>query len=424
MDDLIPQDINRMPSDRPALPLPPSLRGFEKDTFTYDSIARRLPQIARQTSAENNFLPQYEEQVQKLLHEIPTSPIRALTDDRPPDASNWLEYCLPYLGQNWLEPPWFFVETYFYRRILEATGYFREGPGREFDPFRYQKQQGLEVPTEAIRSLSAQVQKLLSKTNQQSEALANLLAVDLWGNQADLSMWPAGDGPITDLENTEQQKKHTLVDDTPVIVKKLLEGQSPLNRVDFIIDNAGFELIADLALVLYLLEQGIAHTVHLHAKPHPTFVSDATIKDIRQTIDFLRSDQDLATASTGHRLQALLDEGRLSLQTHWFWTSPLAMWHMPTDLKGELAFSDLLICKGDANYRRLLGDRHWPYTTSFADIVCYLPAPLVALRTLKAEVACGLSEKQVREITRRDPEWLVNGQWGVIQFADPITYQD
>ncbi len=40
--------------------------------------------------------------------------------------------------------------------------------------------------------------------------------------------------------------------------------------------------------------------------------------------------------------------------------------------------------------RRLLGDRHWDFTTNMADIFSYLPVPMVALRTLKSEVATGL----------------------------------
>jgi uncharacterized protein with ATP-grasp and redox domains len=421
MDNLNPSDINSMSYDKPVLPIPQSLRGLEEDTFTYDSIARRLPEIGRQTLAGNDFLPEYEARVQALIKEIPLDRIRALTDDRPPDAANWSEYTAPHLGQNWLEAPWFFVETYFYRRILQATGYFQDGSGQDLDPFLYQKQQGLEVSLEAIRSLSAQVQELLFRTNRQSEALLNLLSADLWGNQADLSMWPAGDGPKADQWNIDQRQAHTLVDDTPAIIKLLLGRQTPVARVDFLIDNAGFELIADLALVLYLLDRDIVQAVHLQAKPHPTFVSDAMIKDVLQAVEFLRSDQDPETASIGRRLQTFLGNGRLLVQTHWFWTSPLSMWQMPPELRRELGQSDLLICKGDANYRRLLGDRHWPFTIPFADIVCYLPAPLVALRTLKSEVACGLSVNQVREVTQRDPEWLVNGQWGVIQFADPNT---
>lgn len=61
---------------------------------------------------------------------------------------------------------------------------------------------------------------------------------------------------------------------------------------------------------------------------------------------------------------------------------------------------------------------HWDFTTNFADIVSYLPAPMVVLRTLKSEVAAGLKAKVIAEVAKSDSSWLTNGQWGVIQFVD------
>jgi hypothetical protein len=91
---------------------------------------------------------------------------------------------------------------------------------------------------------------------------------------------------------------------------------------------------------------------------------------------------------------------------------------MPDELRQDLSRAQLIISKGDANYRRLLGDRHWPYTSSFQAIMAYTPAPLLALRALKAEVAAGLRAEQIERLDVEDPEWLVNGRWGVIQFAE------
>jgi hypothetical protein len=102
----------------------------------------------------------------------------------------------------------------------------------------------------------------------------------------------------------------------------------------------------------------------------------------------------------------------------YFWTSPLAFWEIPDTLKKELSHSNLIIIKGDANYRRLLGDRHWNFTTKISDIVCYLPAPMVALRTLKSEVAAGIKPEVLEEVVKSDSAWLTNGQWGVVQFVD------
>jgi hypothetical protein len=94
------------------------------------------------------------------------------------------------------------------------------------------------------------------------------------------------------------------------------------------------------------------------------------------------------------------------------------MWQMPADLYDRLGRSDFIITKGDANYRRLLGDRHWSFTTPFDQIVSYAPAPLLALRTVKAEVAAGLTEQQVEHLNEKDPEWLINGRWGLIQYQE------
>jgi len=93
------------------------------------------------------------------------------------------------------------------------------------------------------------------------------------------------------------------------------------------------------------------------------------------------------------------------------------MWNLPTDLQEQLSGADLLISKGDANYRRLLGDLQWDFTIPFHQVVDYLPVPLAALRTLKAELAVGLDLDQVREVYNQDPNWLTDGKWGVVHFA-------
>jgi Damage-control phosphatase ARMT1-like domain len=78
---------------------------------------------------------------------------------------------------------------------------------------------------------------------------------------------------------------------------------------------------------------------------------------------------------------------------------------------------DLVGVKGDMNYRRLLGDLRWSLSTPFNSVVQYFPAPLLALRVLKAELATDMDPSRVASLNRLDPEWLTNGRWGVIQFS-------
>jgi hypothetical protein len=137
---------------------------------------------------------------------------------------------------------------------------------------------------------------------------------------------------------------------------------------------------------------------------------------VLQTIEFLLEAGDVRVRDFGCRLQSHLESGQLELKDDLFWNSPLSMWDMPEGLSHELSAEKLVLVKGDANYRRLLGDRHWPFTTSFDEIMAYFPSPIAALRTLKSELACGLAPNQVEEVARQDPQWLVNGRWGVIQL--------
>ncbi len=118
----------------------------------------------------------------------------------------------------------------------------------------------------------------------------------------------------------------------------------------------------------------------------------------------------------GKGLTENLASGPLVLAEDYFLTSPLAFWEIPILLKDELAMSNLMIVKGDANYRRLLGDSSCDFTKKFADVVSYLSALIVALRTLKSEVATGLKAEVILELASTDPNWLTNGQWGVIQL--------
>ncbi len=402
----------------PSLPLPPAIRGLEVETFAYSSVAKRLPEIARRTLAENVYSANIVEQLTSLIDSIPEGGIRLLRDSFTPDAAEWEAYGAPHFGHSWLQVPWFFAEHYFYRRILEATGYFRPGPGFGLDPFEYQKAQGLEAGREAFRRLNTRATLACEWT---ASSLSHLLWFVLWANQADLSLWPADGKPADRRAAAEADASRLLADDRGGIAETLIEGEQVSLRVDLVADNAGEEIVGDLLLADYLLRCGSVSEVDIHLKAHPTFVSDATIKDVHSTIAFLLSGEEPPAPDLARNLQGHLTEDRLRLRQDSFWTSPLPMWQMPPTLQRELQASDLVIFKGDANYRRLLGDRHWDFDTPFEAVVGYMPAPVVALRTLKSEIATGLKTGQVEAAGLRDPEWMVNGRWGIIQFAPART---
>ena len=374
-----------------SAPIPPPLRGEEIGSFAHDTITRRLPMIGRRVLDENDLTPEAARAVAALADEMPDALVRQLRDPGAPDVALWDGYLAPYAGQNWLQVPWFVAEIYFYRRVLEATGYFQPGPGYGADPFALQKRLGLEH----------------AQLDHGPDDMAAAILGALWGNQADLSLWPAGEG-------VSPGGAHLLADDT-VAATTLIAGLAAKGaRADIVLDNAGAELVHDLALADALITAGL-HVV-LHAKSHPTFVSDAMISDVRLTIDWLAALTSPA-AAIGARLGLALNTGRLEVRDGWYWTSSLPGWDLPDDLHADLATSGLLISKGDANYRRWLGDRRWPYDAPLDRILAYLPAPMLLLRTCKSNMAAGLDPSRIADAEARDPQWITGGRWGVIQLS-------
>jgi uncharacterized protein with ATP-grasp and redox domains len=346
---------------------------------------------------------------------MPYGRVRLLQDDEAPDIAVWQAYLQLYLGQTWLDAPWFALETYFFRRILEATGYFQDEPGRGIDPYQAQKRVALAGTAQALEPACT----WLETTNHtRAETLGHLLRTAIWGNQADLSVWPEG-GEKPERPDEEQLAAHLLVDDSrraSAHLDSLVEGRGP-GSVVFVLDNSGVELAYDLLLADYLLVNGLSREVRFHAKPYPTYVSDVTIPDVGATVEALASSAYPAVRRLAGRLQEHLIAGGLVLQVDDFWLSPLAGWEMPETLRQELAQADLLISKGDANYRRWLGDLHWPFTTPFEAILAYRPRPLLALRVLKSEIVVGLPPGLREQMYARDPTWMYDGRWGMIQLA-------
>jgi predicted aconitase with swiveling domain/uncharacterized protein with ATP-grasp and redox domains len=397
-------------------PIPEPLRGNEPGSFAEDTLSRRLPGIARQVLQEGDWSPKAAARLQALADEMPHGRVRLLQDSNAPDAALWQAYLPPYLGQTWLEAPWFPLEAYFFRRILEATGYFQDEPGRGVDPYRSQKERGLAGVAEALEPACT----LLEEADQpRAETLACLLRMAIWGNQADLSVWPEG-GKKPERPGQDNLSDHLLVDDSAPAssyLERLAANGSGTGVVTFVLDNGGLELAFDLLVADYLLLSGLCRQVRFHAKPYPTYVSDVTVPDVGTTVDALAKSEYSSVQRLAKRLKAYLEAGRLILQVNDYWVSPLMGWEMPKGLYLDLAQADLLVSKGDANYRRWLGDRHWPFTTPFEAVLAYRPAPLLALRVMKSEIVVGLQPGLREQMYRRDPTWLYNGHWGVIQFT-------
>jgi uncharacterized protein with ATP-grasp and redox domains len=382
--------------DRP-LPLMTS----ELGSFARSTIVERKPQIIRQVIADNDYPPDIVAALEAFRHEIAAQPLQPLTEVLP-DTEFWNQQAAAHRGRSWLELPWYFAETYFYRRLLEAVRYLQPGPWQDEDPFAPQKRR---QESKAVAFLLQHWEELAAADPE--TRFEALLHSSLWGNRADLSNLTVRELARGGLD-APSERHNIVIDHSQWITARLSAG---IPRLDLVTDNAGRELLFDLALAEFVLAQGWAASVVFHLKDRPFFVSDAMPRDAEHLLGIL-GDEDL-----GQRLEAQRLAGRLVFTSHPFWTRCLMFREMPEDLVADLSQSGLVLLKGDVNYRRLLDDAHWPYTARVEEIAAYFPASFAILRTLKGEIMVGLPPGQAETIAAGDPEWLINGKRGIIQLV-------
>ncbi|MEO0564530.1 MAG: damage-control phosphatase ARMT1 family protein [Chloroflexota bacterium] len=410
--------------------LPPPIRTDGTNPFAYHTMGVRQPDmILKLLDANPHFSPMIREELLLLRDDlIRNSPVFALNlfPTPPPDYIDWASAIIDRGGERnvtWLNTDWFFAETLFFRLIVEATRYFETGED-PYAPFKTE-----EIKSEALWTL---VERAVTLPGGAWDRLPDLLRLATWGNRMDLSYAAASE------RGTAANADDLLVDDAEATREHLFRtslipfigaqddpdrnpaGFAQRGLAHIILDNAGTELAMDLVLTDALLT-GYCDVVVLHTKAHPTFVSDATNEDVlgmmrRFELGPHGTGLMPEVADLGERLRGAFEEGRIRLGSHVFWNSPYFMWEMPRQLASVLDGSQLVIVKGDANYRRLVGDALWPATTHFADVVRYFPAPVLALRTLKSDPIVGLTASQVIALEDADADWRTNGQRGVIQL--------
>lgn len=381
--------------------LPAPVMTSEPGSFAQRTIVERKPRIIDRVLATNPYPHDIRSRLMSLRDEIGGGQVHPPSGEGDPNG-RWHDAWAPWRGCTWLQLPWFFAEAFFYRRLLEAVCFFSPGPWHGRDPFGADKAEALD---RGLRSLSPD-----PPSREPDEILRQLLLCSLWGNQVDLSNNSVEDAVSGSAITANND--HLLIDHTVPLVRRLAHRKT--RTVHIVCDNAGPELLADLLLIRWLLENDWIDRVCLHLKTHPFFVSDATLLDLLYTFKALCESSASSIAKLGAQIKAWFHSGRLQALTSFFWNSHLGFRHLPPELLGLLAGADLVLFKGDANYRRLLDDRHWSPTDAMESITSYLPFPFACLRTIKAELIIGLSEGMAEKVAQRDPDWLTNGRWGLV----------
>jgi len=389
--------------------LPGFLMTSEPGSFAQKTILYRKPRIIEEVISNNDYPSIIVERLVRFKEEIIRGTVQPLTE-KAADVEEWNRNWVKFKGRTWLELPWYFAEAYFYRRLLEAIEYFQPGPLRGRDPFSKSKRRQI---VESVSSMSLTVDAM-GRIKDYRLLFENLIHASLWGNRVDLSNLTVKDE--VRRRQAMIERENLLINDFPRVLRVFEEN--PPSHVAFINDNVGMELGFDLCLADFLLKNGWAEKVTFYLKPYPFFVSDAMPKDLRETVRMFTEASSPNLSRLGSRLERALSMGTLSMSADWFWASPYHFCEMPSSLYREISSFDLVISKGDVNYRRLLSDRHWPYTTPITEIINYFPTSLLILRTLKGEIIVGLKRGQAEKIEAEDPDWLTNGKRGIIQYVE------
>lgn len=396
-----------MTSTRPGnVPTAPVIVCNEVGSFPWSVLSQRHPTLIAQTRAAFDYPPRINTALDVLLHEILHGPVTPLPDTEF-DARDWERTGVEHFGRSWFDAPFLWAESYFYRRLLHAVGYFHDGPWHQVDPFGPVKREEL-----SAASLEEELTRLGDVTGVSLDTrLAAYTQASLWGNRADLGFAMSDPG-----FRRRERANELLVDDSNALWA-YVKTHAPA-RIGFVTDNAGPEIVHDLVLIDHLLNENLASAITLHVKPYPYFISDTTGPDVLEGLTRLRQGRPSAAAIADRLFRAYAD-GRLSTEHAPLFCAPVEYANLPTGSPGDLAQtfsgSDIVILKGDLNYRRLIGDRHWHGTESFAGLVEYFPTPVATLRTVKSEVVAGLDQITLDRLAEEDPQWRGNGRHAMIQ---------
>lgn len=349
----------------------------------------------------------------EVQHDRQLLPIR---DDGFPDVDIYNRELEQLGNPSWLSVNWLYSECYLFRRI--STSFALSQHWKTYDVFARQKIKTFRSSRPAVLELAARYKTLLKQieeghgkpADEEAEKILflEMCEICLWGNATDLSLLTnLTYEDIQKLQGSEARKnaeKNILVNDLPavydILKKAKAEGKTE-RRVDIVLDNAGFELFVDLILAGYLLSSGLATHVVLHPKDIPWFVSDVLPSDFAELLNALASPKNFyETPSEDEVLQdktpepladkeaedlsflfqnwsQLYAEGQVILRPNRFWTHPGSFWRLPNvakELYEDLKTSEVVLFKGDLNYRKLTGDVSLP--GYHEPLACYPPGLL------------------------------------------------
>ena len=373
--------------------------------------------------------------------------LEPIPHDGRPDIEAYNEEFGTVKDRRWQAAPWLYTECYMYRLIHTyftlSTSFWHS-----FDMFATSKRSSLvgskKGTIELVKRFRGVLQAIGEKQavdeETQKAIFEEMIQISLWGNATDLALLTSLS--VEELNSRQgkavrdSNKKNIVVDDTEQVWSLLssLRAIRSSKDIHIVLDNAGFELLTDLIFAGYLIESDYCKKVVLHGKRMPWFVSDVNLEDFKYLIegfangtvyDALNPTDEIELQEAGKYWRDLIHSGKLEFRAELFWTTQHPFGRLPLvepALFEDLADADLVVYKGDLNYRKLTYDGMWPHSTPFNKALGPLAkkhdgqgARTLVLRTAKADVRVGLKPGQDKAL---EEGWTRHGKYAMVSYWD------
>ncbi|WFD42005.1 hypothetical protein MPSI1_000642 [Malassezia psittaci] len=453
-----PRTASRVDPNNPPWP---AYRGYHEYSFAHETMGKRLPTILgnAMTDVIQTLNEQWDEEkvldllrcldrMHILMKELQdNAELRPIIDDDEGDIPLWNKAIAKYFrGKDFMSAPWLFAEAYKYRRLHECFSLSRYWS--HYDVFFRQKCDTFSRSSTAVFELSTRFalpQKQDSSLSlEEAQHIKKLLfleltQVSLWGNATDLSLLiNMTEDDIKKIQSTGGD--HLAATEKNILGNHLqrvweLVANMKGGRIDFVLDNAGFELYCDCVYADWLIQSGIAREVHFHGKRIPWFVSDVTRKDWNWLLNVMAYGslfpgatraEEQSLRELGKRWKQYVNEGKWIYEQHPFWCTGYTFWSISSeapDLFHYLCESDLVIFKGDLNHRKLTYDCQAPSDTPFDVAIGPLASeegapPVLSLRTVKSDVVVDVPLDVSQKLDKDEPGWRISGKYAVVLLSD------
>lgn len=347
----------------------------------------------------------------------------------------WINSMNQYKGEKvstfFINAPFIDVEHFFYYYILNKVN-IQQFPKDTIDPFLNDKialmrndycnkSDKHNSKINELLDLGYQIKKC-SGDHKQKEQIIQLLKLNLSANSTDLSQlfW-------------EQFSSVTaIIDDSEIFWKDFVSDLHSVNKINILVDNFGTEFLADIIMGYYfILKKGLDANIEIvyHINELPIFVSDVKRGDEKVLLNVLN---ELVEDNTQHKevlddINILIEAGKIKFKSDFFWNMPSSYDTITqskykrlgylSEIKSIFTGNELLIVKGDLNYRRMVGDKNYNPKKKIEKLIKYINCPVLIIRSFKSNVTLlGKTYEEIAKNKNIEQDWQSNGKYGIIQY--------